>query len=136
MAIPVYTSRLRLIALIYGGLLLLWTSLEDNSVLPVAILGVGLALILIAFWITRRFSRRNLNNISAALIGAAVGALGALMTALLMLIKVGLHSHLYPDYPFGLIGEMLLRLPLWGIAGAFAGIGLLLAWKALQAEKS
>ncbi len=49
-----------------------------------------------------------------------------------MLIKDGIHSHLYPDYAFGLIAEMVIRAPLWSVAGAFAGMGLLLAWWALE----
>ena len=138
--IPAYDARLRLIALIYGGLLLLWTSLEDNSVLPVALLGGGLALISGTLWITRRHGGRRFSErgalIAAALSGAAVGAGSALATAALMLIKDGLHSHLYPDYAFGLIAEMVVRAPLWGVAGAFAGMGLLLAWRASRTEKS
>ncbi len=138
--IPAYDARLRLIALIYGGLLLLWTSLEDNSVLPVALLGGGLALISVTLWITRRHGGRSFSErgalIAAALSGAAVGAGSALATAALMLIKDGLHSHLFPDYAFGLIAEMVVRAPLWGVAGAFAGMGLLLAWWASRTEKS
>ena len=117
-------------------MLLLWTSLEDNSVLPVALLGSGLALISMALWITRRYGGRSFSGrgalIAAALSGAAVGGGSALATAALMLIKDGLHSHLYPDYAFGLIAEMVMRAPLWGIAGAFAGVGLLLAWWAMR----
>lgn len=134
--IPVYTTRLRLIALIYGGGLLLWTSLEDNSVLPVVLLGTGLALIAAALWITRRFGGRSFNGrgalIAAALIGAGIGGGNALATAVLMLIKDGLHSHLFPDYAFELIAAMVQRAPLWSVAGAFAGLGLLLAWWAVR----
>ena len=106
--------------------------------LPVALLGTGLALIVVARWITRRYGGRSFNGrsaaIAAALIGAGGGAGSALATAALMLIKDGLHSHLYPDYAFGLIAEMVIRAPLWGIAGAFAGVGLLLAWWARRRE--
>jgi hypothetical protein len=49
-----------------------------------------------------------------------------------MLVKNGLHSHLFPDYPFGLIVDLLARAPLWALAGMFAGIGLLLAKWAVQ----
>ncbi len=47
--------------------------------------------------------------------------------AALMLIKNGLHAHLFPDYPFGMIAEILTRAPVWALAGIFAGVGALLA---------
>ena len=108
-------------------MILLWTSLEDNSVLPVALIGGGLALISAALWITRRYGGRSLHGrgalIAAALSGAAVGGGSALATAALMLIKDGLHSHLYPDYAFGLIAEMVIRAPLWSTSGRVRGHG-------------
>jgi hypothetical protein len=56
--------------------------------------------------------------------------------ALLMLIKDGLHAHLFPDYPFGMIVDILGRAPLWALAGILAGIGLLLAWWAIKQNDS
>lgn len=126
-------------ALVYGAALLIWSSLEDNSVLPAALLGGGLAVIILVRWITRRWGGRTVAGraalAAASAVGAAAGASAALATAVLMLIKDGLHSHLFPDYPFGMILDMLARAPLWALAGALAGIGLLLAWWAVQARR-
>jgi hypothetical protein len=136
LTVPKISGRFRLLALGYGTILLLWSSLEDNSVLPVTLLGDGLALVLLSLWLTRRFSGRALPArtalFSAALAGAAWGLASSLAAALLMLVKNGLHSHLFPDYPFGLIVDLLARAPLWALAGIFAGIGLLLAWWAVK----
>ncbi|MEP7291994.1 MAG: hypothetical protein ABI835_09430 [Chloroflexota bacterium] len=112
--------------------MLIWSSLEDNSVLPVALLGAGLAVLILALWFSGRFGSRTFAArsalLAAALVGAVAGLASALSTAALMLIKDGLHAHLFPDYPFGLIVDILARAPLWSLAGIFAGIGLLLAW--------
>ncbi|MCZ2097541.1 MAG: hypothetical protein LC121_15010, partial [Anaerolineae bacterium] len=89
--IPPYTTRLRLIAVGYGAVLLFWSSLEDNNVLPVALLGGGLALLSLSAWITRRFGGRTFTGrialLSAALAGAAFGLASSLAIAALMLVK-------------------------------------------------
>ena len=140
LTIPHWRSRLRVVALIYGALLLLWSSLEDNSVVPVVLLGGGLALLITVLWTVRRYGGRTLTGrnglLGASVLGAVTGLLGALASAGLMLVKDGLHSDLYPDYPFGLIVDTLARAPLWALAGILAGFGLLLAWWALQENKS
>ena len=114
-------------ALVYGALLLLWSSLEDNSVVPVVLLGSGLALMVTVLWTVRRYGGRTVTAqnglLGASVLGAVTGLLGALTSAALMLVKDGLHSDLYPDYPFGLIVDTLARAPLWALAGIFAGIG-------------
>lgn len=136
LTIPVPSNRLRLLALGYGVMVFVWTSLEDNSVLPVALLGSGLAVLLVALWTATRFGGKTFAARSAVLLAAGVGAAAGLAAtmavAVLMLMKNGLHAHLFPDYPFGLITDMLARAPLWALAGIFAGVGLLLAWWSLQ----
>jgi hypothetical protein len=118
--------------------LLLWSSLEDNSVLPVTLLGSGLALVITTLWVIRRFGGRTFASrnalLGAASVGAITGLIAALASAALMLVKVGLHSDLYPDYPFGLIIDTLARAPLWALAGIFVGIGLLLAEWAIRIQ--
>jgi hypothetical protein len=137
LTIPRRSLRLRLIALGYGGGLLLWSSLEDNNVLPAALLGGGLALLLLTLWLTgASFGGKTLAGrravLGAALFGAAAGFGAALATAALMLLKDGLHAHLFPDYPFGMIVDILARAPLWALAGLLASVGALLAWWAIK----
>lgn len=125
----------RLIALIYGVAAFLWLRLEDNGVLPAVLVGVGGALVGGGVWAMRQFGSRAFRLpyalIGAALFGALVGLASAPATAAAMLIKNGLHAHLTPDYPFGLIAAILARAPAWALAGALAGLGLMLAWVAL-----
>ncbi len=93
-----------------------------------------------ALWIIRQYGGRTLAGrtalLATALAGAALGLASSLATAVLMLVKDGLHSHLFPDYPFGMIVAILERSPLWALAGIFAGIGLLLAWWTIQKDKN
>ena len=129
--LPPRRPRLRWIALGYGVVLLLWTSLEDNGVALVTLAGVALMLIAAAFWLRRRFGGRSIAArdalIGAVLIGAVAGAGSAGATAALMLLKVGLHAHVFPDYPFGMIVDMLRRAPVWALAGSLAALGVTLA---------
>ena len=136
LTIPARSRALRAAALVYGAALLLWTSLEDNNVLPVALLGSGLALIALALWISAHYGARTFSGRSAfsaaALTGAAWGLASALAVTGLMLLKTGLHGHAFPDYPFGMMLEILTRAPLWALAGSLAAVGLLLAWWAFR----
>lgn len=140
LAIPTRSGRLRAAALVYGAALLAWSSLEDNSVLPVSLLGGGLALIALAFWITGSYGGKTFAGraalVAAALAGAAAGFASTLAVAALMLVKTGMHSHLFPDYPFGMMVEILERAPLWALVGSLAGIGLLLAWWAFRTRET
>lgn len=131
-------ARLRLLILAYGGSVLLWSSLEDNNVLPAALLGGGLALLLLVAWLTheKRYGGKVVAGqqavLAAALFGAALGFGASLAAAALMLLKDGLHAHLFPDYPFGMIVDILARAPLWALAGILACVGALLAWWAVK----
>ncbi len=99
--------------------------------MPVTLAGVALTLIAAAVWITGKYGGRTLVArdalIGALLIGAVVGAGSAIATAALMLLKVGLHAHVFPDYPFGMILDMLWRAPIWALAGSLAAFGVALA---------
>jgi lysylphosphatidylglycerol synthetase-like protein (DUF2156 family) len=67
-----------------------------------------------------------------ALMGILTGVGASLFTAGLMLFKNVRHSHIYLDFPAGLMGAILERAPVWMIAGGLLGLGIGLAWLALQ----
>jgi hypothetical protein len=56
--------------------------------------------------------------------GGMVGAGSAALTATFMFLKTAIHSHLYPDYPIGIMLAMLERIPAWGIVGVLLGLCL------------
>ena len=127
--------RFRNAALLYAALTLFWLQLEDNLVLPVALLGAGGAALLAYHWLHGRvdFQRSGARAwVEAALSGALVGLAAAVATALLMVLKAGMHGHIFPDYPPGQILALLGRAPTWTLAGALAAVGLLAASRALR----
>lgn len=65
----------------------------------------------------------------AALAGCLLGALVPLLAAVMMLVKVSLHSHATPDFSTGDLVAVLVRTPVWVIGGGLLGAaaGLLCA---------
>jgi len=127
--------RFRNAALLYAALTLVWFQLEDNQVLPVVLLGAAGAALLVFHWLRDRVDLRR-SGVRAwaevSLSGALVGLAAALVAALLMVLKAGMHGHVFPDYPPGQILALLARAPTWALAGALAAAGLLAVTRALR----
>ncbi|NWF71116.1 MAG: hypothetical protein HXY40_18690 [Chloroflexi bacterium] len=134
--IPARGRRLRNLTLGFGVLLLLWLAVEDFFALSVALYGAGLAALIAAHSVLRQLGGKTLAARyllpGAALLGAAWGLGAALATALLMFFKTAMHAHVFPDFPPGQILALLARAPAWLLAGALAGVGLALLWRAKQ----
>jgi hypothetical protein len=128
--------RARLIALVCGIAIFFWLRLEDNTILPAVLAGLALSLLAAFLWLNNKFGGKTLRLrdalLGAALFGALCGMGTAAVTAGLMLLKNGMHGHFFPDYPFGVIVEILQRAPLWALAGGLASLGLTLAWMGLK----
>lgn len=121
--------------ILYGVIVLIWLSAEDNAMLPVTLLGwTGAALLVVrrgGHFLHGSAKRR---VIVAAALGLAIGAGAALATAGLMLLKTGMHSHINPDYlPEQFIG-ILSRAPVWALAGSLAGLGASFLRRALTSR--
>ena len=139
MRIPLAASALRRSVYLLGGaVVFLWLRIEEPAVAPAALIGWGVSGWLIADWVLRRFGGQRLAATGwcalLSLTGSAIGLGAALAAAGLMLLKNGLHGHVVPDFPFGVIAETLARMPAWGIAGLLAGLGLALALLALPSR--
>ncbi|MDX2161189.1 MAG: hypothetical protein SF162_07690 [bacterium] len=126
LTVPHLPHSARWIAFAYGALVFIWLSLEDNAVFSVALIGLGGAGLVGVRGFLRQFGGKTLPaaafGIGLAVTGAGIGVGGAVGAAALMLLKTGLHSHLFPDYPAGVMIAMLMRAPAWGSAGALCGI--------------
>lgn len=129
-ALPTRDRRARWIVILAAAGVFLWLSLEDTNVLPVVLIALGVALLSAYMSVTGRWGGRMIARstllIGAALVGAGVGAGTALIAALLMIWKTGMHAHPFPDYPAGLILDILRRAPVWSLAGALAALALAL----------
>jgi hypothetical protein len=128
--VPPYPRPLRWLAFGWAVGVFVWFSLEDNAVLPVALLGAGTALLYAVLTLWRRLGGRRLHRrtmlIGALLVGAAVGLGGVVCTTFLMFFKTALHAHIFPDYPPAQLLAMLERAPVWAAAGALAALGVVL----------
>ncbi|MCC6614506.1 MAG: hypothetical protein IT320_13580 [Anaerolineae bacterium] len=120
----------RWLSLAWGAAILFWLSMEDNNAIPVAILATGASGLATTAqtlrWLQTYPLQRHYRLPGAVLFGAISGAGAAIATALLMLLKTGLHSHVAPDYTFAQMIGMIERIPLWALAGAFAAFGVAL----------
>jgi hypothetical protein len=126
--IQVPDRTLRWITIMGGLAVFLWLAPEDNQLVPVTLLGIGIALIIVMHWLKRNLNGQTLSVPRFMLLGLLPGTLTGLASSLvivgLMLLKNAQHSHLYPDFPIGLMGAMLARAPVWMIAGGLIGTGL------------
>jgi hypothetical protein len=132
--LPIRSRRLRWLTLGYGLVVFLWISPEDNRVTPVAVLGLGLSALLVILAITGKAGGRQIPARyvipGGVVLGAIMGVGAAITTTGLMLIKNGLHAHLFLDYPPGLMLAILERAPGWGVAGGLIGLSLAFIWLA------
>jgi len=118
------------LSLLYGVILFIWLTPEDNSVITVTVLGVVGACVLAANFVTRSGGRklpRWAARLALLLGGAGLGAGANAFTVALMFLKTSLHAHISPDYSPALLIAMLQRLPPWTLAGLLLGAALLLA---------
>lgn len=122
------------LTILYGVVIFIWTTPEEQSAVFVALLGAvgGLLFVLHArnrwTWIARRAGHgwwRIVREI--VILPAAVGALGAVWAAVLMFMKTALHNHLVPEYPLPVILSMAARAPVWAVAAIFIATGWRLA---------
>lgn len=126
--LPAIAPRWRRAMLIGGGLaVFFWLRLEDHGVATAVAMGLITTALAGVVWAWPRLAGRTWRTgtllLALGLSGAGAGALTALTTAGLMLLKNGFHGHLNPDYPAGLLLDTLSRAPGWALAGALLGLG-------------
>lgn len=132
-AIPTFQmGRFRLAALLIGVVVFFWLRVEDDNAIAAAVCAFLSTCLIVTGWAWRKaggrsYSWRRLMATCAAL-GGLVGLGTAASAALLMLIKNGLHGHLFPDFPFGMIAGVLALAPIWTIGGGLVGLGIGAVW--------
>ncbi len=132
LTIPQRGRRTRLILLVTGTAVFIWSGVEDSTVLPVTVFGTGLSLLTLAAWLMGRCGGRTLDARYVPPVvmafGGSVGLGASVWTALLMFFKDARHAHIFPDYPLPLILAILERAPLWAVAGGLIGLAVGLLW--------
>ncbi|MBE2183039.1 MAG: hypothetical protein IAE89_06410 [Anaerolineae bacterium] len=126
------TSWFRLAALLVGGSIFLWLRLEDDNVIAAAIGGLLITCLIVIGWTWRKTGGREYTwrwlLAAYTALGGLIGLGTAVSAALLMLIKNGLHAHVFPEFPFGMISGMLALAPIWALGGALIGLGIGAVW--------
>ncbi len=134
--LPKLNNHIRLLAVGYGLLILIWMSLEDNAVLSVTLLGAGLALLVSGLFLLSRAGGRAVPPyyVLPAMIalGILVGLGTSAATAGLMFFKNAMHAHVFLDFPPGLMLAILERASAWALAGGLTGLGGAFTWLALH----
>ena len=127
-SIPVYPRRLTLITVLFGIVVFVWLSPDEQGWLVIP-LGIGMAALTAAHAVFRfggRLQGRPIPirwwRLGLIALGALIGAGSTVTTALLMLFKSALHQHVFPDYPLIVIVGILERAPAWSLAGALIGV--------------
>ena len=133
--LPPLTNRYILCVIGFGVIIMLWLTIEENTVWVASALGAILAyalkwLILRGQWGGRTFAPR------IWLVGGVglglLGGLGAVfMTTVLMVMKNAQHSHANLDFPSAVITGIWARTPYWLGAGLFVNLGIVLLILAL-----
>lgn len=123
----IWINRARWNSILCGAVIFFWSGLEDNDQIAVTILGIWLSISLISLWIINHKALPTSNRATWALIlGAGMGILTSLCVAGLMLFKNLRHSHVFPDYPFEMILNILTRAPFWAVGGMCIIFGIFL----------
>jgi hypothetical protein len=121
----------RAIWIVSGIGMFIWMRLEDNAVWSAALIGLITSVLL-----TLTLIGIGRNPVVLIVSGGVIGGGGAVAASAVMLLKNGLHGHVFPDYPFGVIAEMLLRAPIWTGAGALTALAFLLFTNRAAADSS
>ena len=136
MNFPARIVGLRWLVICWAIITFFWLSREDSDVVGVVLLGLWGAMLFCGSWITRNLGNKRLSRSSFVFMcllgGGVIGIATSLITAGLMFFKNVRHAHVFPDYPFELIGAILARTPIWGVAGALFGLACGLMWIAIQ----
>ena len=127
---PARSRLLTLFTYLYGLAFFFWIGVEDTDLSRVIALGGTLPCLFLAHFLLRRFggapvpARKGVLLLGAG--GVLAGTLAPFAIAVLMGVKVSLHSHTYPEYPPESVVDMLTRTPVWALAGALVGGALAL----------
>ncbi len=120
--LPKWDNRARWLSIVYGVVIFLWLGVEDNDVVGVLVLGLCGAVLVVWSIASRVDLLSGHLLILIPIVGGSLGVATSVVTAVLMLAKDVRHAHAFPDYPPAMIGDMLGRAPIWGIAGVLIGL--------------
>ena len=110
----------QLVLAISGIAWFIWLGIEERTVYFVVVLAAlaaidAVIILPVRDWVTEEGG--GVRPLAAGLIGLAIGACVPVVAALLMLVKVSLHSHQQPDFSLAQVVSMVSTMPVWAAAG-------------------
>lgn len=112
-------ARLRLVNGLVLLAVLVWLPFEDTQLLWSFLLAAAISAVLAMYWLSRMSPATRLMPVLGALLGAAA----PLVATVLLLVKIGLHGHLSPDFTWDDFLSVLLSAPAWIFGGLLLGMG-------------
>jgi hypothetical protein len=104
--------------------MLLWLSLENSSELVVMILAIVTSFLLTIVIMAKKYQSLPLPFHNFVIAGVLAGAAVTPLALTFIIIKNGLHAHIYPDYSIQQISIIIHRTPIWIVGGFLISIGV------------
>lgn len=122
----------RFFTILLGIALLVWVPFEDSSGNSAILLAYLISIWLVGTLLIRIKNPSHLTIINIVFAGILSGATITPLILLLMVIKIGLHVHLVPDYSYEQFISIINRTPIWFCSGFLAGMGIGIIIKSLN----
>jgi hypothetical protein len=115
---------LRNLALILGGIMLLWLPLEDVHENWVILFALALCALAAAWFLAPFPAWSGKGRLAYPLAGLLAGLAVTPAALFLMAFKTGIHGHSAPDFTPDQVTSVLLRTPVWVLAGLLLGLSI------------
>lgn len=115
-----YQLRLRWMSILLGGIILFWLPVEDQNFIAAIFFSIAICLLGAFAFVLRKTPKSR----SYVWIGLMAGSGVGLVSFLLMVFKIGLHSHNSPDFSLSQLFQLIEITPIWGIVGSLVGGGI------------
>lgn len=125
---PEFTLARRVAWGLAGVLVFFWIAYEDQGLTALSFVAAAIAfasgLTVLNRWVGSEKLPRRKWLLSTASVGLIAGAAVGPLTALLMLVKLGLHAHPDPDFGPDQFVQALSRTLYWAVLGLLIGLAL------------
>ena len=113
----------RVLSILLGIAILFWFQLEDSSENLAILFAYFISTWLVGALFMRLKNPSHFTIINIVFAGILTGTTITPLILLFMVLKIGLHAHLIPDYSYEQFISIINRTPIWFTSGFLAGMG-------------